>query len=674
MKRICLFFLIALLLSFPVLSIHAENGMYVYVDDGLLTEEQLEMVNARAVEIAEQRGVGLYYFYFSAVEDLSSYMQTFAAEHVSESNALVLGFNTDYYYFLQIGPVAKAALPDSVCDGTILDAYRAVKGDPQAKLLAYLNAANDALETYFAGQSAQNSSEVMDVPSYIALTDGGKPTLIDREHLLTDSQAEALSIRLKEIGTMYRCDVVIVTVPSLGAKTSEEYADDYFDYNGYGYGAVPDANGTTINGDGILLLLSMENRDFAISTSGYGITAFTDYGIQSYLESRFLPYLSNNHYNSGLNAFADGCEYLLKTAREGVPYDVRRIYVDGWTDDDLLYYNDRAESILNETGIGIYFLESAAINDADEFLTDFSRRRVSDSSAVLLVSCPTGYSMRIFGNFAKRKFPDNRFAAILDAVAPYLDAQNTAGALDTYFALCERAANDYAHILTNEGVLSDSAQQSANSRLKQLFEYYGVAFYYVCDPTATDPSTLAIEFVQNDSVYEWNAVVLGTNGSTCSVALKGDRAQEKFSSKQIARLVKDVTPYLNAQNTEGAIDAFAKRSEKILKWTPINWIAVAIAAAIGLLLGGIPVFSMKRQMTNVSKQTGAERYMWPSSFTMTQSDNILLNKNVTRSVHVVQSSSGGGSRPGGGGSSFHGGSSTHSSSSGGTHGGHSGKF
>ena len=674
MKRICSLLLIALLLAFPVLSTHAENGTYVYVDDGLLTEEQLETVNARAAEIAEQRGVGVYYFYFSAVEDLPSFMQTFAAEHISESNALVLGFNENYYYFLQIGPVAEAALPDSVCDTAILNAYREVKGDPQAKLLAYLNAADDALGTYFAEQGAQSASDTTDVPSYIALTDGGKPTLVDREHLLTDSQAESLSIRLKEIGTAYRCDVIIVTVPSLDGKTSEAYADDYFDYNGYGYGAVPDANGTTINGDGILLLISMEDRDFAISTSGYGITAFTDYGIQDYLESKFLPYLSGNHFNSGFNAFADGCEYLLKTAREGVPYDVRRIYVDGWTDDDLLYYNDRVESVANETGIGIYFLESAAITDAGGFLTDFFRRRASDSDAVLLVSCPNGYSMGVFGSVAKRKFPVNRLAAIRDAVAPYLDANNTSGALDAYLNLCERAATDYAHIVTDEGVLSESTQRSANSRLKQLFEYYGVAFYYVCDPAAADPDALAKEFVQSDSVYEGNAVVLGTNGSTCSVALKGDRAQEKFSDRQIARLIKDVTPYLNAQNTEGAIDAFAERGEKIMKWEPINWLGVAIAAGIGLLLGGIPVFSMKRQMTNVSKQTGAEGYMWPNSFTMTQNDNVLLGKNVTRSIHVVQSSSGGGSRPGGGGSSFHGGSSTHTSSSGGTHGGHSGKF
>ncbi|MBQ2202649.1 MAG: TPM domain-containing protein, partial [Clostridia bacterium] len=236
--------------------------------------------------------------------------------------------------------------------------------------MAYLNAADDAIQAHEKGETAATATGEKDaesVPEYIALTAGSKPTLVDHAKLLTDSQAEALSKRLQTIGDAYRCDVVIVTVPSLGSKTSEAYADDYFDYNGYGYGATPDANGTTINGDGVLLLLSMEDRDFAISTSGYGISAFTDYGIQNYLESEFLPYLRDNDYNGGFSAFADACEFLLKTAREGVPYDYRRVYVDGWTDSQLLSYNDRAESVANQYDVGIYFLENLALTDAGAF-------------------------------------------------------------------------------------------------------------------------------------------------------------------------------------------------------------------------------------------------------------------------------------------------------------------
>ena len=42
-----------------------------------------------------------------------------------------------------------------------------------------------------------------------------------------------------------------------GGKTAEAYADDYYDYNGYGYGE---------NDDGLLLLVSMGEREWAITT------------------------------------------------------------------------------------------------------------------------------------------------------------------------------------------------------------------------------------------------------------------------------------------------------------------------------------------------------------------------------------------------------------------------
>ena len=52
-------------------------------------------------------------------------------------------------------------------------------------------------------------------------------------------------------------DLVVVTANTLGGKSPMEYADDYYDYNGY-------------TDDGALLLVSMEDRDWWISTKGSG--------------------------------------------------------------------------------------------------------------------------------------------------------------------------------------------------------------------------------------------------------------------------------------------------------------------------------------------------------------------------------------------------------------------
>jgi Beta-propeller domains of methanol dehydrogenase type len=581
MKRICSLLLIVLLLL-PMAAL-AENGQYVFPEDGILSEEELASVNARSAEIAEARGVGVYWFYDTSVTDLPAYIMQFAETHVTEENALVLGFNADYYYFLQIGSIAEEALPDSVCDTVIMDAYRAVKNDNPRKLLAYLNAVDAQLaadQANPAGAVTTAQIQAYEVPDCIARTKGGKPTFYDRAQLLTAAEAEALSKRLLEIGNAYRCDVVIATVPDLDGKTAEEYADDFFDYGGYGYGAVPDENGTTVDGDGVLLLLSMADRDFTITTSGYGITAFTDYGIQIYLEKQFLPYLSANNYAAGFNAFADGCDYLLKCARAGEPFDAGTVSVKTANGKPIIV--DHAAALSTEQ-IPALSEKLRALGDAYKldviFVTDYAGW--SDGDA-----------------YAEKYFVNNGYGYVADG-------KNRGGILVYY---------------EPNGPLGIYVDGEANSVFK------GRGLY---------------KFRQD--------LLRALYGSDYSVAALAETLASRGGD------------YLKAAANGHAIN-------------PINWIPVLIAVGVGILLGRIPVSAMKRKLTDVYSKTEADSYLAPQSFKLTQSSDVLLNRNVTRTLRVQSTGSGssGGGRSGGGG--FHGGSSTHTSSSGGTHGGHSGKF
>lgn len=137
------------------------------------------------------------------------------------------------------------------------------------------------------------------------------PRLVDEADLLDDSQETQLLSRLDEISESQNCDVVVITVDSLEGKTATEYADDFYDFNGYGMGD---------GDDGILLLVSMEYRDWAISTYGFGITAFTDAG-QSYITSQFLPDLGDGNYYGAFDTFASLCDRFLTQAHNGAPYD-----------------------------------------------------------------------------------------------------------------------------------------------------------------------------------------------------------------------------------------------------------------------------------------------------------------------------------------------------------------
>ena len=140
-----------------------------------------------------------------------------------------------------------------------------------------------------------------------------KPLLVDDAGLLTEEESSALLNKLEDISQKYENEVGIVTVNSLEGKTAEAYADDYYDYNGYGYGE---------NDDGLLLLISMGEREWAISTYGYSHTAaFTDAGLE-YISGQFQSKLSSGKYADAFNCFADQCDDFLRQAATGEPYDV----------------------------------------------------------------------------------------------------------------------------------------------------------------------------------------------------------------------------------------------------------------------------------------------------------------------------------------------------------------
>lgn len=135
-----------------------------------------------------------------------------------------------------------------------------------------------------------------------------RPRLVDNARLLSDNEEKKLLNTLDEISTRQNVDIVVVTTDSLCGRSPMEYADDFYDENGY-------AN------DGILLLVSMEDRDWWVSTSGFGITAITDAGLD-YISEEFLDDLSDGNYLKAFCIFAKQCDAFITQAKTGEPYDV----------------------------------------------------------------------------------------------------------------------------------------------------------------------------------------------------------------------------------------------------------------------------------------------------------------------------------------------------------------
>ena len=182
---------------------------------------------------------------------------------------------------------------------------------------------------------------IMLIPAVLA--DSSKSVVYDQEKLFGDADTDMLNAKLAELYNTYNVDVAIVTEPSLDGKTAQEYADDFYDEYGIGRG---DTKG------GILLMISSAERQWAISTAGYGIYAFTDSDLE-YISDNFLPYLSDGDWYGACTSFIADCGPCLVAAEnDEQPYDP-----DDFDND----YDDNYEPIASDGWFSIAWLGMALI-------------------------------------------------------------------------------------------------------------------------------------------------------------------------------------------------------------------------------------------------------------------------------------------------------------------------
>ena len=137
----------------------------------------------------------------------------------------------------------------------------------------------------------------------------------DGAGILSADEVERLQRVSAQVTEQYGCGVYIVTVAdyqSFGRNVEAAAEAIYLD-RGLGYGS---------DKSGILLLLSMNDRDYDLAVHGQtAITAFTDYG-QGQLADSFLPYFRQNDWAGGFEKYVNNAAYLLQRAAAGDPVDI----------------------------------------------------------------------------------------------------------------------------------------------------------------------------------------------------------------------------------------------------------------------------------------------------------------------------------------------------------------
>lgn len=127
----------------------------------------------------------------------------------------------------------------------------------------------------------------------------------DKAGLLSTYEESSLSQKACILVSKYGMDIVILTVDSIGAKTPRGYAEDFYDSTGYA-------------DDGILLLLSMEERDWYICTTGRAMDIFTKKGIDR-MGDEFVPYLSDGDYYTAFFTFLNLIPDYFDAYNSGTP-------------------------------------------------------------------------------------------------------------------------------------------------------------------------------------------------------------------------------------------------------------------------------------------------------------------------------------------------------------------
>ena len=130
----------------------------------------------------------------------------------------------------------------------------------------------------------------------------------DYADVLTDSEEADLLAKLEALGSANDIEVGVVTVDSYEGKDPQAFADDFYDYNGYGYGENDDGFIVVFNtgeGDG--------NRNLAISTHGKGIDLLTDMEIDVIIEMMITP-IKNGDFAGAFDNFVSECENAVDTS------------------------------------------------------------------------------------------------------------------------------------------------------------------------------------------------------------------------------------------------------------------------------------------------------------------------------------------------------------------------
>ena len=292
------------------LSASAYTIQYVYDPDYHLSDNELYELNNYAASIENESGYALIFCIISDNGGMSN--AEFAEEayysYTDSENAVVFVHNeTEKVYNYYIAGDENGAFSDAVIDAmkTAYDTNESYYGG----IMGFYAAAETALEAPAYNTAPIGGNAVTNAPgSYVTefeKVERTLPLVVDQANIIPDDVEAALIARCDTIAEEYKMEVAIVTASDFGGLIAEAYADDYYDFNGYGYGE---------NDDGMLVVYKPGEegeREIYITTHGNGSGVFFE-GIRDGIIADMKDYLIAEDYEKAFNTYLDRAEEQLK--------------------------------------------------------------------------------------------------------------------------------------------------------------------------------------------------------------------------------------------------------------------------------------------------------------------------------------------------------------------------
>ena len=250
-----------------------------------------------------------YCMYYSGIaldvltnDDVKAMMEAYYQGSTYDESVRAYLETADHIFSGKDLPSKDLLLLDDLSDDSVQPAATTAPESGNDELLTF----GDVLES-----AAPATPENVDTPQIPA--ERQMPLVVDTAGVLGPDTVEKLNSYAQQISDKYACDVAAVFVATSGAKDIQAFADDFYDYNGYGYGSED---------SGIMFVVAVQDRSFAITTYGPAAYSFSDYG-QLYMDEKYMPYLRNSDWAGAAEAYLRVSEELLEYERvNGRPFDI----------------------------------------------------------------------------------------------------------------------------------------------------------------------------------------------------------------------------------------------------------------------------------------------------------------------------------------------------------------